>query len=486
MEFIYIIIGIILGGFVVFLVLQSNWISKSKWEILQQENFQSKAEHTNLNQKISDLEFILTEEKRYSQSLLNESIEHQKNNSSLEEEKRQNQIKINELQEIVTQHLENKKSLEEEKNNLFVEKSTLEANFNNLKESLNTQKEEVVKLQELAKNEFQNLANKILEEKTEKFTEQNHQNIKTLLSPLQEKITEFEKKVENTHKESIDYHAALRQQIIGLKELNQQMSKEATNLTKALKGDNKIQGNWGELILENVLEKSGLDKGREYEVQKSHTTEDGRLQPDVIINLPYVKKFKIDSKVSLNAYERWVNEEDETQKSVYLQDHLNSLKKHIEQLSEKNYQKLYEIESPDFVLLFVPIEPAFALAINSDNQLYNKAFAKNIILVTPSTLLATLKTIDSMWTNKKQQDNSIEIARQAGALYDKFEGFVQDLIKLGKRMDDAKTDYEAAMNKLVNGKGNLIISTQKLKKMGAKANKSLPESIINRAEENLD
>jgi DNA recombination protein RmuC len=261
------------------------------------------------------------------------------------------------------------------------------------------------------------------------------------------------------------------------------MSKEAVNLTKALKGDNKIQGNWGELILENVLEKSGLDKGREYEVQKSHNTEDGRLQPDVIINLPDGKKMIIDSKVSLNAYERWVNEEDDTQKIQFLQEHLNSLKRHIEQLSEKNYQNLYQIESPDFVLLFVPVEPAFALAINTDNQLYNKAFEKNIILVTPTTLLATLKTIDSMWTNKKQQDNTIEIARQAGALYDKFEGFVQDLIKLGKKMDDAKSDYESAMNKLVNGKGNLVVSTQKLKIMGAKAKKSLPENILNRAEE---
>ncbi|HKX86451.1 MAG TPA: DNA recombination protein RmuC, partial [Flavobacterium sp.] len=291
--------------------------------------------------------------------------------------------------------------------------------------------------------------------------------------------------VEDTHKESIDYHAALRQQILGLKEMNAQMSKETLNLTKALKGDSKMQGNWGELILERVLEKSGLEKGREYEVQQSFVTEEGnRVQPDVVINLPDGKKMIVDSKVTLTAYERYTNEEDEDSKAQHLKEHVNALKRHVDQLAEKNYQDLYKIESPDFVLLFVPIEPAFALALNEDSGLYNKAFEKNIVIVTPSTLLATLRTIDSMWTNQKQQENAYEIARQAGALYDKFEGFVSDLIKIGKRMDEAKAEYGNAMNKLVDGKGNLITSVEKLKKMGAKAKKSLPESIISRAETN--
>ena len=323
-----------------------------------------------------------------------------------------------------------------------------------------------------------------MEEKSVKFTEQNKENLKNILSPLQEKIQTFERKVEDTHKESIDYHAALRQQILGLKDLNLQMSKDTINLTKALKGDSKTQGNWGELVLERVLEKSGLEKDREYFVQQSFNNEEGkRILPDVVIHLPDGKKMVIDSKVSLTAYEQFVNSDDDHEKSQFLKEHVNSLKRHIEQLSEKRYEDIYKIESPDFVLLFIPIEPAFAVALNTDNQLYNKAFERNIVIVTPTTLLATLRTIDSMWNNEKQQRNAIEIARQAGALYDKFEGFIADLTNVGKKMDEAKAEYKGAMNKLFEGKGNLIISVEKLKKMGAKSKKSLPQNIIERAED---
>jgi DNA recombination protein RmuC len=217
-------------------------------------------------------------------------------------------------------------------------------------------------------------------------------------------------------------------------------------------------------------------------VQQAFTTEDGnRVFPDVVINLPDGKKMIVDSKVSLTAYEKYINEEEDELKTGYLKEHVNSIKRHVEQLGNKNYQDLYQIESPDFVLLFIPIEPAFAMALNEDTTLYNKAFEKNIVIVTPATLLATLRTIDSMWANQKQQENAFEIARQAGALYDKFEGFVSDLIKIGKKIDESKTEYSSAMNKLIEGKGNLITSVEKLKKMGAKAKKSLPESIINRA-----
>jgi DNA recombination protein RmuC len=359
-----------------------------------------------------------------------------------------------------------------------------EADFENLWQRNQEQKQEVEELQKKFTKEFENLANKILEEKTVKFTEQNKENLKTILSPLQEKIQHFEKKVEDTHKESIDYHAALRQQIVGLKEMNEQMSKETLNLTKALKGDSKMQGNWGELILERVLEKSGLEKGREYEVQQSFVTEEGnRVQPDVVINLPDGKKMIVDSKVSLTAYERFANAEEEHEKGQFLKEHIASIKRHVDQLSAKNYYDLYQMESPDFVLLFIPIESAFAIALNEDNTLYNKAFEQNIIIVTPTTLLATLRTIDSMWTNQKQQENALEIARQAGALYDKFEGLVSDLIKIGKKMEEAKTEYGNAMGKLVEGKGNLIGSVERLKKMGAKAKKALPDAIIKRAED---
>jgi len=219
-------------------------------------------------------------------------------------------------------------------------------------------------------------------------------------------------------------------------------------------------------------------------VQQNFSREDGsRALPDVIINLPNNKKMVIDSKVSLTAYERFVNSEDE-ERALNLKEHLTSIKRHIDQLSAKKYEDIYEIESPDFVLMFIPIEPAFAVAINEDSTLYSKAFEQNIVIVTPTTLLATLRTIDTMWNNEKQQRNAIEIARQAGSLYDKFEGFMSDLIGIGKKIDSTKSDYSAAMNKLFEGRGNIISSIEKIKKMGAKAKKALPESILKRAKQN--
>jgi DNA recombination protein RmuC len=402
--------------------------------------------------------------------------------SQINQLKEQTILERNQFEKQLFTSNQEKETIRSEKEALAIQLSKKETDFENLWERNKEQKQEVEQLQEKFTKEFENLANKILEEKTTKFTEQNKENLKNILSPLQDKIQLFEKKVEDTHKESIDYHAALRQQILGLREMNEQMSKETLNLTKALKGDSKMQGNWGELVLERVLEKSGLEKDREYFVQQSFVTEEGnRVFPDVIINLPDGKKMIVDSKVTLTAYERYINEEDDNLKTQFLKEHVISINRHVEQLGNKNYHDLYQMESPDFVLLFIPIESAFALALNEDTGLYNKAFEKNIVIVTPSTLLATLRTIDSMWTNQKQQENALEIARQAGALYDKFEGFVTDLVKIGKKMDEAKVEYQGAMNKLVDGKGNLITSVEKLKKMGAKAKKSLPENIINRA-----
>jgi len=406
--------------------------------------------------------------------------------NSLKEQSENEKATLNKQLQLTIQEKDN---IRNEKESINIQLTKKEVDFENLWQRNKEQKEEVEKLQDKFTKEFENLANKILDEKSSKFTEQNKENMKNILSPLQDKILLFEKKVEDTHKESIDYHAALRQQILGLKEMNLQMSKETLNLTKALKGDSKMQGNWGELVLERVLEKSGLEKDREYYVQQSHTNADGqRVLPDVVINLPDGKKMIVDSKVSLTAYEKYINEEDDSLKSSYLKEHVGSIKRHVEQLGDKNYQDLYQIESPDFVLLFIPMEPAFALALNDDTTLYNKAFEKNIVIVTPSTLLATLRTIDSMWTNQKQQENAFEIARQAGALYDKFEGFVADLIKIGKKIDESKVEYQGAMNKLVDGKGNLITSVEKLKKMGAKAKKALPDNILTRAgkDENVE
>ncbi|KAA2216816.1 MULTISPECIES: DNA recombination protein RmuC [Maribacter] len=412
-----------------------------------------------------------------------QNLKTKSSHSKLEEENRQ--------LELARTQIENKNlTLENEREELRSEKERLgnqivryQADLENLQLKNQEQKEEVEKLQEKFTKEFENLANKILEEKSLKFTERNEKNIRNILLPLNEKIQLFEKKVEESQKENISIHSALKEQLLNLQTQNLKITQEAENLTKALKGDSKMQGNWGELVLERVLEKSGLEKDREYSVQQSFTREDGsRVMPDVIINLPDGKKMIVDSKVSLTDYERYINAEEEFQEK-FLKDHINSLRRHVDQLSAKKYEDLYEMESPDFVLMFVPIEPAFAIAINNDNTLYNKAFEQNIVIVTPSTLLATLRTIDSMWNNEKQQRNAIEIAKQAGALYDKFEGFVSDLTKVGKKMDEAKSEYKGAMNKLFEGRGNIITSIEKLKKMGAKAKKSLPEPILKRAKE---
>ena len=378
---------------------------------------------------------------------------------------------------------------EQEKNrteygNLREELIRSEATVDQLTQKLSDQKKDLEDIQKKFSSEFENLAQKILETKSEKFTKQNKENLDHLLKPLQEKIEKFEKRVEATHKDNIDYHAALRQQIIGLTQLNEQMSREATNLTKALKGDSKFQGNWGELVLERVLEKSGLEKDREFFVQQSFTNDQGqRLMPDVVLHLPEGKRMIIDAKVSLTSYERFINTEDEQERQKHLKEHVSSLKKHVEQLSAKNYFELYDIESPDFVLLFVPIEPAFALALNHDNSLYTSAFEKNIVIVTPTTLLATLRTVDSMWTNEKQQQNAIEIATQAGRLYDAFHRLSEDLLKVGDQMDRAKGSYSDAMRRLTDGPGNLVGRVEKLKKLGAKATKQQNEKLLRRAQD---
>ncbi|MFK8266807.1 DNA recombination protein RmuC [Capnocytophaga cynodegmi] len=390
------------------------------------------------------------------------------------------QRSLEELQQLLAIEKQEKEDFRDQKDelNLLLTKNESEKEF--LLTKLKEKSKETELLQEKFSKEFENLANKILEEKSSKFTEQNKENLKNILSPLQEKIKDFEQKVEHSQKENISIHSALKQQLTDLQNQNLRITKEAENLTKALKGDSKIQGNWGELVLEKVLEKSNLEKGREYTIQESFVREDGsRVIPDVIIHLPDGKKMIIDSKVSLTDYERFVNAEDE-EKPIFLKQHINSIKRHIDQLSGKKYEDLYT-NSPDFVLMFIPIEPAFAIALQNDDSLYTKAFAQNIVIVTPTTLLATLRTIDSMWTNQKQQENAYEISRQAGALYDKFEGFITDLIKIGKKMDEAKSEYGNAMNKLVEGKGNIVRSIEKLKIMGVKSKKSIPEAILKRA-----
>ena len=437
---------------------------------LKFSQLKSKSDKSTLEERNANLQQQFNEFKIHSET------ENQKQNQYFTQQ-------LTDLKETISKIEIEREAIRQEKDFLNTELSRRNSEYENLEKINLKRDEELILQQEQLRKDFELMASKILDEKSEKFTLQNKENIKNILNPLQEKIQLFEKKVDDTQKESISMHSALKEQLVGLKDLNQIMAKEATNLTRALKGDSKTQGNWGELVLERVLEKSGLEKDREYFVQQNFQREDGsRVMPDVVLHLPDSKKMIIDSKVSLTAYEQFVNAEDD-QRPLFLKAHVNSIKKHVDQLSAKNYQDLYDIESPDFVLMFIPIEPAFAVAINEDNSLYNKAFEQNIVIVTPSTLLATLRTIDSMWNNEKQQQNALEIAKQAGALYDKFEGLVIDLTGVGKKIDAAKSDYSSAMNKLVDGKGNLISRVEKIKKMGAKAKKSLPESIIKRATE---
>ncbi len=387
------------------------------------------------------------------------------------------------LDTVRIQAQEDANVLRKEKDFFQNELTARNVEFINLEKRIEEKTEELATLQEKFTKDFELVANKILEEKSSKFTLQNQENLDKILKPFQEKIQSFEKKVDANQIATAERSSALREQIKNLTALNEQMSKEANNLTKALKGDNKTQGNWGELVLERVLEKSGLEKDREYFVQQSFTTEEGsRVLPDIVIHLPDNKRMIIDSKVSLSAYERFVNEEDDILRDQALKEHIASLKRHIVQLSDKNYQDLYQVESPDFVLLFIPIEPAFAIAINTDNQLYNQAFEKNIVIVTPSTLLATLRTIDSMWNNEKQQQNALEIATQAGRLYDQFVNLTDDLIKVGTQLRTVQGSYDTTMKKLT-GQGNLIKKVENLKKLGIKQKKHLNDKLLDRASE---
>ena len=399
----------------------------------------------------------------------------------LKEEKLQSEKKALEWQ----QNFETEKhQLEKSLQNTIIDLEKIVDNqrvqLNNWKEKWQAAQEDFKQKEEMMRKEFELLAQRILEEKSKKFTELNQDNMKQILNPFQEAMKAFKEKVEQNEKESHGRHQALQQQLEQLQKLNQQISQEALNLTKALKGESKTQGIWGETILNRLLEKSGLEKGREYFVQESfQATDDSvrqRLQPDVVIQLPDNKKLIIDAKVSLTAYERYVNEDDEKLQDNFAKQHLTSLKTHISGLAKKSYDELLEGESPEFILMFIPMEPAFSLALKEDHELYNYAFERNIVLVTPTTLLATLKIVDNMWRNEKQRQNAFEIAKQAGALYDKFHGLIVDLEQVKSKLSGAEQSFETAMNKLHTGKGNLISRVEKLKQLGAKAKKQLPKS----------
>jgi len=373
-------------------------------------------------------------------------------------------------------------TLSQQKDNLISDNSQLKEANQNLEHKLKEHKDEVEQLQKKFTTEFENIANKLLKQNSTDFAEANQKRLSEILNPLKENIKTFEQKVGDNYEKELKERTSLIEQIKSLEKLNTRMSEDAHNLTRALKGDNKIQGNWGELILGKILESTGLVEGEEYITQYSTTNDEGsRIQPDILIKLPENKHIIVDAKVSLIAYQDYINTDDKEEQILHLKNHVISVKNHIKGLSEKHYTTGKGIDSPDFVLLFMPIESSFGLVMRADNELYQFAWDKKVVIVTPSTLLATLRTIASVWKQDKQTKNAIEIARQAGALHDKFVGFIEDMEKIKKSLDQSKDSYDKAFSKLKSGSGNLIDATLKLEKLGAKTKKqisidSLPEN----------
>jgi len=369
-----------------------------------------------------------------------------------------------------------------ERSQLAMANQTLEnarAYYKSQQEKIQEQKIEVEQIRKDFQLEFQNIAGKLLDEKSQKFVETNRTNLDILLNPLKENIKAFEEKVEKVYNMEAAERNTLKGVITQLMDLNKLISSEAQNLTRALKGDNKKQGNWGEVILEKVLERSGLVKDREYRLQASITGPDGiRMQPDAVIDLPDDKHLIVDSKVSLVAYDRLVNCETDEERKLYSKAHVESIRGHVNGLSAKNYHDLYQINSPDFVLLFIPIESSFSIAVQIDAELFNDAWDKRVVIVSPSTLLATLRTIASMWKQERQNRNVLEIARLSGAMYDKFVGFVGDMEGIGKNLHQSQTAYDSALSKLTDGSGNLIKTAEKIKGLGARANKQLEQKYL--------
>jgi DNA recombination protein RmuC len=403
--------------------------------------------------------------------------------SALDKEKSIFEEKFNSLQsshqKITEDWIAERKRSEE----LNAQIARAETENKNLAETLEKQKADLETIQKKFTTEFENIANKILKQNSQEFTIVNQKNIGDILNPLKEKIQTFEKKVEDTYQKGIKDQTDLKAELKKLYDLNSKISEEANNLTRALKSDTKKQGNWGEVILERVLERSGLVKGQEYKTQETARNEAGEMiRPDVVVYLPDNKHIIIDSKVSLVAYESFINDEDHTKRDIYLKQHVDSIRNHVKGLSEKSYSNVAAYDSPDFVLLFMPIESAFSAAIQADVELFNFAWEKKIVMVSPTTLLATLRTIASIWKHEKQTQNAMEIATQGGALYDKFVGFLKDLEDLGNQLSKASKSYDEARKKLAEGSGNMVKRVENLKKLGAKTTKSIPENFFDNNE----
>ncbi|MFL9834825.1 DNA recombination protein RmuC [Chryseobacterium terrae] len=497
MEITYLIIGCFAGGIIgavlIYFILKSSMVSRNSYDELNFLNIKTKADLENLNKKILELDQIIKDEKDlnlHQSDLLNDlknefskiSAENTFLQTQFDEQKFLNQKQNSQIETILN-----------EKQNLYAKNSELSAQNEGLQQSLETQKEEIKKIQDEGKLQFENLANKILEEKTEKFTTVNQNNLKNILEPFQEKINDLKNKVNEAYEKENKERFSLAEKVKELALLNQQISDDAKKLTKALKGESKTQGNWGEMILESILEKSGLVKGREYFLEHELRDEDNKalfsefsgkkMRPDAVVKYPDERNVIIDSKVSLTAFTELVDETDSDIYQIKVNQHLSSIKNHISQLSQKAYDDYGK--SLDFVMMFIPSEPAYIAAMQADQNLWNFAYEKRILLLNPSNLITSLKLIADLWKREYQNRNSMEIADRGAKLYDKFAGFVENLEKVGKNLDLAKNVYNDAYKQLYTGNDNLIIQTQKLKSLGIKNKKELPQSLISGISDDL-
>ena len=494
MEILYIILAFILGVVLAYFILKSSSVSRKSYEELQQNFIKKDADFSNAESKILEILEQLKEEKNTNVSQAEILTQLQNELAKISAENNAQDQKIAEQAELNQKQNAEIKDLQLEKNNLIAIKSELSAQNENLQKLLDTQKEEIVKIQEDAKLQFENLANKILEEKTLKFTEQNQKNLKTILEPFQEKISELKNRVNEAYEKENKERFSLAEKVKELAELNQQISEDAKKLTRALKGEAKTQGNWGEMILESILEKSGLVKGREYFLEHQLTDENNKalysefsgkkMRPDAVVKYPDERNVIIDSKVSLTAFTELVDETDAEVYAIKLNQHLSSIKNHINQLSQKAYDDYGK--SLDFVMMFIPSEPAYIAAMQADQNLWNFAYERRILLLNPSNLITSLKLIADLWKREYQSRNAMEIAERGAKLYDKFVGFVENLEKIGKNIDNAKNSYTDAYKQLSTGNDNLIIQTQKLRTLGIKNKKQLPNSLTEEMGNQID
>ncbi|MCT3959797.1 DNA recombination protein RmuC [Elizabethkingia anophelis] len=494
MEITYLLIGFIVGGIIgaviLYFVSKSSAVSRNSYNELNNSYIKSISDLENINLKNQELTQGINTEKELNQQqsdllsdLKNEfakiSAEYSALNSQSQEQKQINTKQVSQIENLIA-----------EKQTLFAKNSELSAINESLQKYLETQKEEITKIQEEAKLQFENLANKILEEKTEKFTTLNQNSLKTILEPFQDKIAELKNRVNEAYEKENKERFSLAEKVRELAELNQQISEDAKKLTRALKGESKTQGNWGEMILESILEKSGLVKGREYYLEHELRDENNKaiysefsgkkMRPDAVVKYPDERNVIIDSKVSLTAFTELVDETDSEIYTIKLNQHLSSIKNHIQQLSQKAYDDYGK--SLDFVMMFIPSEPAYIAAMQADQNLWNYAYERRILLLNPSNLITSLKLIADLWKREYQNRNTMEIAERGAKLYDKFVGFVENLEKVGKGLDQAKNAYTDAYKQLSTGNDNLVIQTQKLRALGIKSKKELPQSLIENSE----